>query len=219
MGTCTSVAGLAQNTRKRDTPTVVLIKDNKCHRNVQVFSGRCLQCDTIFYADHDSAVKPDDHLKRTRTYYNSAVYLKVGQKLWVDRQFSKSVVNAVYSFHASTAAITSYWNESFEIPGNTFIASRRQIWQAFVQETVCQVASSSNMELALDDGLPINDVTRLAFAHLGENGIVRSAEGHHCSECTHAYKDTADHIVDDNDDAGMVGVDEGRGRSSLRRSR
>ena len=42
---------------------------------------------------------------------------------------------------------------------------------------------------------------------MGENGIVRSAENHFCSECTHDYKQTADRITGD-DPAAVVGIDE-----------
>ena len=61
------------------------------------------------------------------------------------------------------------------------------------------------MELA--DGLPIDDVTRHAFNLLGENGVIRSAENHFCSECTQDYKETADRITGD-DPAAVIGVDE-----------
>ena len=44
---------------------------------------------------------------------------------------------------------------------------------------------------------------------MGESGIIRSADHHQCSECTHAYKATADIITGD-DPAAVVGVDENR---------
>ena len=43
---------------------------------------------------------------------------------------------------------------------------------------------------------------------MGENGIIRCAEGHTCTECTHDYKATADVINEVEDPAALVGVDE-----------
>jgi hypothetical protein len=126
----------------------------------------------------------------------------VGQNLWVDCIFSAAVVNSVYSFHASTSAFAEFWSETFQTK-----VSRRQIWHTFVQETIRKVAQASNTALELKDGLPIDEVTKHAFQQLGENGIVRSAENHFCSECTHDYKQTADRITGD-DPAAVVGIDE-----------
>ena len=61
--------------------------------------------------------------------------------------------------------------------------------------------------MELQDGFPIDDVTKHAFLSLGEKGIVRSAKNNFCSECTHDYKNIAD-IITGNDPAGLVGVDE-----------
>jgi hypothetical protein len=71
------------------------------------------------------------------------------------------------------------------------------------------IASSSDTILPLPDGLNIEEVTSQAFTILGEKGIIRSANSHQCSECTHAYKSTAD-ILTGNDPAAVVGVDEHR---------
>ena len=49
----------------------------------------------------------------TRFYLNSAKYLKVGQSIWIDCVFSGAVINATYSFHASSAAFAEFWNDSF----------------------------------------------------------------------------------------------------------
>ena len=130
-------------------------------------------------------------------YLNSAKYLKVGQALWVDRSFSQGVLNGIYSFHASAAAYTDYWNNSF---GNNQLVqhkriTRRQVWQAFVQESIRSIASMSEIDLELQDGLAIDEVTTEAFSILGANGVVRVADGHTCSECTHEYKATADIIA------------------------
>jgi hypothetical protein len=71
------------------------------------------------------------------------------------------------------------------------------------------VASGSNIDLELSDRLDINEVTKQAFDLLGENGLIRSADGHTCSECTQEYKEAAD-IIPGVDEAGVVGMDENR---------
>jgi hypothetical protein len=78
-----------------------------------------------------------------------------------------------------------------------------------VQETIRRVAQSSGHTLELMDGLPIDEVTKHAFLSLGEEGVIRSAEDHFCSECTHDYQGTADRITGD-DPAALLGVDENR---------
>ena len=93
----------------------------------------------------------------TRVYLNSAKYLKIGQGLWVDRVFSNAVVNAMFSFHASTSAFKEFWNNSFHNhqQGNSKKLSYCQIWQAFVQESICFIASASEINLELQEGLAI----------------------------------------------------------------
>ena len=154
-------------------------------------------------------MEPDN--KKTRVYLNSAKYLKVGQSLWVDQVFSNAVLNGMLSFHASTSAYTEFWNNSFWKldPGNSKKLSCWHIWQAFVQESICSIAATSEINLELQDGLAINDVTKQAFAILGENGIICAADEHACKECTQPYKKTADIITGDNP-AALVGVDENR---------
>ena len=61
--------------------------------------------------------------------------------------------------------------------------------------------------MELQDDLPIDEVTKHAFLSLGEKGVVRSAENHFCSECTHDYKNTADRITGD-DPVALVELDE-----------
>ena len=80
--------------------------------------------------------------------------------------------------------------------------SRRSVPHAFVQESIRQVASSTEHTLELAEALPIDQVTKQAFSILGEEGIIRSADQHSCSEFTHAYKKTAD------DPAALLGQDE-----------
>jgi len=62
------------------------------------------------------------------------------------------------------------------------------------------------LELPLLEGLTINEVTKHAFEILGEGEIIRNADQHSCSECTHLYKSTADRIVNNNS-AALLGVD------------
>jgi hypothetical protein len=145
-----------------------------------------------------------------KLYLNSAKCLKVGSNLWVDRTFSGAVLNANYSFHASTSAFVEFWNTSFWMTqySTSVKISHCQIWQAFVQESLRRVALPMDFNLELPDRLPIEEVTGQAFNVLGEDGLIRSADGHTCSECTHEYRRVADVIVQDDDAAALVGVDE-----------
>ena len=181
---------LYQHIRDRDIPMVKLIKGRKTFLNVPVLTGKCPTCQTTYSADHERFTDDEDEWKRV--YLNSARYIKVGQNTWVDREFSNSVLNGVYSFHASAAAYTEYWNNSF---GTAEVRiTRRQVWQAFVQESIRTISAVSNLDLELKDGLGIEDVTTEAFSQLGDNGFIRAAQEHACSECTQAYKQTADII-------------------------
>jgi hypothetical protein len=199
---------IRNQTRHRDVPKVTLIKGTKIYDNVPVLSGQCSECQTGYYADHERSRNADDTW--TKVYLNSANYLKVGQNIWVDRMFSGAVLNGFYNFHASASAFAEFWNASFWSEQMTCSrkVSRRQVWQAFVQESVRRVASVSDYNLELADRLPIDEVTKQAFQVLGEDGIIRSAEGHSCSECTHKHKSEADRIPEVHDPAALVGVDE-----------
>jgi hypothetical protein len=136
----------------------------------------------------------------------------VGQNIWVDRVFSQAVLNGTYHFHASLSAFAEFWNTSFWSTQSTTSrkVSRRQVWQAFVQESVRMVASKSGSNLELPDRLRVDEITKQAFNILGEDGVIRSAEGHHCEDCTHKYKTEADVMPEMHDPAGVVGVDENR---------
>ena len=98
----------------------------------------------------------------------------------------------MYSFHASAAAYTEYWNNSFGSPD--FNVTHRQIWQSFVQESLRTISFECGVDLELSDNLSIDEVTQEAFAYLGEKGIIWAANGHSCEECTHKYKHSADNI-------------------------
>jgi hypothetical protein len=176
-----------------------------------VLTGKCPVCQTLYYADHERTPNPTEENQWNRVYLNSAKYFKVGQALWVDRLFSNAVMNAMYSFHASAAAYMEFWNNSFWKPQDVTCRkiSRRQVWQAFVQESVRTIAAQSQLNLELRDGLSIDEVTKEAFELLGENGIIRAADKHACSECTQVYKRSADIITGD-DPAAVAGNDENR---------
>ena len=200
---------LLQKTKLTDIPRVTLIKGSEVYENVQVLKGYCPSCQTSYFADHERVLQDDN--RHTRVYLNSAKFLKVGQSLWVDRVFSNAVVNGMFSFHASASAFTEFWNNTswrFH-EGNAKKITRRQVWQSFVQESIRSIAAVSNINIELQDGLKIDEVTKEAFDVLGENGIIRAADQHECDECTQPYKSTVD-TFPDNDPAGIAGVDQNR---------
>jgi len=200
---------LVQISKPRDIPLTTLIKNNTIYKNVPVLTGKCPNCTTLYSADHERSPEIDEDNQFTKLYLNSAKYFKVGQSLWVDRIFSNAVVNAMYSFHASASAYMEFWNESFwrTQQQTTSPLSRRQIWQAFVQESTRTIASSANMELSLRDNLAIGEITKEVFSVLGENGVIRAADQHACSECTHTYiKTPANNATASS--AAVVGVDD-----------
>jgi len=86
--------------------------------------------------------------------------------------------------------------------------SRRQIWQAFVQESIRTIAASADTELVVGDNLAIDEITKEAFLVLGENGVIRAADQHACSECTHDYIATTSDNTPTAHSAAVVGVDE-----------
>ena len=199
---------LHMNTRDRDVPRVTLIKGTRIYEKVHVLSGKCTLCQTTYYADHESS-KSDVQNKSLRLYLNNAKYLKIGRSVWVDRIFSGGVVNGIYSFHASSSAYAEFWNDTFWSKEETESRkiSRRQVWHAFVQESLRVVAQSSGHTLEIENGLSLEKVTKQAYTELGENGVIRSADQHFCSECTHNFKRTADRITGD-DPAAVLGIDE-----------
>ena len=198
---------LLMSTKIRDIPLVTLIKNFAVYENVQVLSGHCEACKTTYYADHER-VSSDQTGQYDKVYLNSAKYIKIGHNLWVDRKFTSAVMNGVYHFHASTAAYTEFWNNVFcdEI-SSTGRVSHRQIWQAFVQESIRFMGSMSDINLTLRDNLPIDEVTKEAYHVLGEGGLIRAANGHACDECTQKYRRTSNPRVE-NDESATVEMDE-----------
>ena len=104
---------LLQTTRPRDVPLVTLIKDNIPYEDVPVLSGKCQQCGTIYYADHERF--KDNHGLWNRCYLNSARYLKIGKNTWADRNLTHSVLSGMYNFHASASAYTQFWNDCVSV--------------------------------------------------------------------------------------------------------
>ena len=201
---------LVQTTKQRDIPLVTFVKNNTIHKNVPVLTGRCPNCTTLYSADHERSPEIDEENHFTKLYLNSAKYIKVGQSVWVDRVFSNAVVNAMYSFHASASAYMEFWNNSFGKTDKDVFhkMSRRQIWQAFVQESIRTIAASADMELSLRDNLAIDEITKEAFSIIGENGVIRAADQHACSECTHDYIGTTSNNTPNASSAAVAGVDE-----------
>jgi hypothetical protein len=201
---------LQQVTRIRDIPLVTLIKGFTIHDKCPVLAGKCTECNTMYYADHERAsIMEGNQSRHSRVYLNSAQYLKVGQNLWVDRHFSNTVLSGIYHFHASASAYAEFWNDAvWKLqPGNSRKITRRQIWHTFVQESIRSLASCSHVNLELEDGLALAQVTKQAFSILGDKGIIRAADHHHCSECTQKYKAQTDQLSL-YDPAATVGMDE-----------
>jgi hypothetical protein len=198
-----SPRSLIQGTKPRDIPKVTLIKSTAIYKNVPLLTGQCPKCLTLYSADHERVLQNVANREYTSVYLNSALYLKVGQSLWVDRVFSTAVLNGMYSFHGSPSAYSEFWNNSFGTTDkeNEYQITRRQVWQSFVQESIRSIASSinPNNNLELDANLNINEVTEQAFNLLGQNGHIESATGHTCAECTHKYKHTADVMPQDDE--------------------
>jgi hypothetical protein len=188
--TCTTATcnprSLLQFTRDRDIPHTKLIIGTTIHDKVPVLTGKCPLCDTSYCADRERFRDPNDNTVWKRLYTNNARYLKIGQNLWVDRSFSKAVMNGMFSFHASSQAYTQFWNNSYGSTSTTI--TLRHVWQAFTQESIRTIATESSHSFELLDNLPISEVTGKAYDILGDNGSINAATHHSCSDCSHAYK-------------------------------
>jgi hypothetical protein len=205
--TCTTATcnprSLLQCTKDRDIPHTKLIIGTTLHDKVPVLTGKCPLCDTRYAADRERFLDSNDNITWKWLYTNNARYLKVGQNLWVDRSFSKAVMNGMFSFHASSEAYTQFWNNSFGST-STDITSR-QVWQTFTQESIRTLANESSHSFELLDNLPISEVTGKAYDILGHNGSISASTNHSCSECSHAYKQSMDPTAEDmNIDAEAV---------------
>jgi hypothetical protein len=197
--------GLLQATTLRDIPLVTVIKEDTVYQNIPVLTGKCTTCDHTYHGDHERF--RDKHQLWSKCYLNSARFLKIGQSLWVDRKFSRSVLSAIYNFHASASAFMEFWNDQSSVSDSTFQIMRRQVWQAFVQESVRTIASAKNIDLELKDSLTIKEVSEEAFSILGNTGIIEPGKEHSCSQCSQPFKPTADFMINE-DPAAVIGVDE-----------
>jgi hypothetical protein len=195
---------LKQNTRSRDIPRVTLVKGTNVYHNVQLLSGYCRKCGTIYYADHER-IPASEGIETMKVYLNNAYYLKVGQNLWVDRQFSTAAMNAMYDLHASASGWTTFFNDTYG--SEDFKISRRHIWAAFVYESIRQVSDASGVEFSIHDISSMDEVTQTAFVSFGNNGIIQSAENHSCDECSQPFRATSDVILNPNDPSALLGVD------------
>ena len=184
-----------------------LLKGSEVFRGVVVLSGKCSECKTHYFPDHENYLEARG--LRKRVYLNNAKYLKAGQNLHVDRICSNAVVNGTYSFHASTAAYAEFWTNTYG-KQHSFKITRRQIWHIFIQESVRTIAKASNIILETRDNPSIADLTYDAFAILGERGGIRLSDKHACSECTQEYQTVATFLPTVNDSAAVLGVDENR---------
>ncbi|KAF8990321.1 hypothetical protein BDQ17DRAFT_1393155 [Cyathus striatus] len=99
--------------------------------------------------------------------------------------FSKAIMHGIYTY-------AEYWSNSF---GNNIEISHKQIWHAFIDESIRTVSSITGRQLTVDDHLLINEITHYAFEHLGANRIVKPPSEHSCLECTQKYKSTADNMT------------------------
>ena len=48
-----------------------------------------------------------------KLFLNSAHYLEVGQKLWVNCAFSIAALNAMYDLHASASGWIKFFNDTY----------------------------------------------------------------------------------------------------------
>ncbi len=147
-------------TSSRDFTNVFLIEgitvtDSK---SVYLISGKCTRCNTLYQADHEDYTH--DNGQTHEVFINSARYLKIGSRIWVDRIFSNAVLGGMYNFHASANAYMQYWNQSF---GSSIILSQRHIWQAFVQESIQLVAQAANIDFEAERNLNIHKVSYWLF--------------------------------------------------------
>lgn len=179
---------LAQNTKFPQVPHVTVVRGSDSVQ-AYVLHGHCDHCKTSYYADHTRFLIPGQQ-EWQRSILSSPRFVKLGQSTWADRTFTSSVLNATYSFHASTSAFAEYWSSSFGTQTDVSI-TRRLVWQAFVSESICMVAEDQeddDKDLVVPDHTDIDKVTTAAFTYLGNGGVIQPAQGHACDECSHKRK-------------------------------
>jgi len=65
----------------------------------------------------------------------------------------------MYNFYASASAYAQFWNDSFNNAISSIQLSRRQVWQAFVQESICTVATTAGTDFEADLNIAIDEVS------------------------------------------------------------
>ena len=115
-------------------------------------------CRTRYHPDHEAYSVPDSNQSR-EDFLNTARYLKIGSSLWVDRVFSNAVLSGMYNFHASASAYAQFWNDSFNTATSSIQLSHRQVWQAFVQESIRTVATTGGIDFEADLNIAIDEVS------------------------------------------------------------
>src|SRR6266700_5615582 len=93
--------------------------------------------------------------------------------------FFQTVLNGIYSFHASTAAYAEFWTNSFG-EAHSVKVPRRQIWQTFIQESIRSISDELGIPFDSASNPSIADLTHRAYDLLGENGGIRPSDGHAC---------------------------------------
>ena len=118
---------LTQNTKYTHVPKVSLIRGSDTVE-AWVLHGLCSGCKTSYYADH-TRFRGSDEEEWQRSILSSARFVKLGQSTWSNRTFTSSVLNATYSFHASSSAFAEFWTTSFGVQTGTDL-TRCHVWQA-----------------------------------------------------------------------------------------
>ncbi len=160
-------------THLNQVPEVTLVKGTKIFKKVSVLSAHYPKCKTAYFVYYETCSPLN---KRKRTYLNDAYYFKVRQNTYVDCVFSNAVLDDTYSFHASTAAYSEFWTNSFE-KFYSIKFPRQQIWQTFIQKSIHSIASATDIIFEANNNLPIADLTNQAYCLLGENGGIRLSLG------------------------------------------
>ncbi|KAF6743978.1 hypothetical protein DFP72DRAFT_858131 [Ephemerocybe angulata] len=184
--TSCSARALAQEQPYCDITKVTVLKGSDIRTFGFVLTGKCDGCETTYHADHDR-VKNEETDEYDRRHLNGARYLKIGRELWADRTFSNSILCATYSFYSSTSAFMDFWNKSVGHGAGVKI-SHRQVWHAYILESLRMIAGDQGVDLVLPDHYNIDQITAAAYDHLGADGVIKAAEGHACDECSHPQR-------------------------------
>jgi hypothetical protein len=138
-------------------------------------------------------------------FLNSAVYLKIGHKIWADRKFSTSAMNGIYHLHASTSGWGNFFNDTYG--KDSVKLSQCQVWSAFVNESIRQASELAGIDFVIRDTASIEEVTEEAFTVLGNDGLIQPAKGHECAECSQPYRATSDVVFNPSNSSAGPGVE------------